>query len=103
MKEEGAPSTPKLATPSPQTTPRQKEPTALAGPGMLRTSPQVVLKNISPKGHERLRVTPRIHLARGSQVSQPTQGGSRGALTAGKSAEGPGEAQLEESPRYLPG
>ena len=50
MKEEGTPSTPKPAMPSPLTTVRQKEPAIPAGSGMPRTSPWVVLKDLLPQG-----------------------------------------------------
>ena len=45
MKEEGILSPPKPLMPSPQTILSWKEPAFPTGPGMLRMSPQVVLKN----------------------------------------------------------
>ena len=49
MKEEGASSSPKPVTPSPQTTLRQKESAIPAGSGMLRAFPWVVLKDLLPQ------------------------------------------------------
>ena len=59
--EEGTPSIPKLAIPSPQTTLRWKKPAVPAGSGMLRVLHQVVF---SPEGHKRPWATSRIHPAR---------------------------------------
>ena len=87
MKEDGAPSTPKPAIPYPQTTPRQKEPAVLAGTGILRTSPWVVLKNLLPQGgQEALSDTQNPPSEGGSQVPQHAEGGPGEAPTAGKSA-----------------
>ena len=50
MRKDGAPSTPEPVVPSPQTTLRWKEPAVPTGPGTLKVSLQIALKDLLPWG-----------------------------------------------------
>ena len=93
---------PKLSMPSQQAILGQKQSVIPSGSSTLRTSPQVVLKDLmtwpgflswGTGGSEQHQGSPKWG---GSWPFQWAWGQLRGLLTAEKSAEGPGEVQPEE-------
>ena len=87
--------------PSPQTTPRQKDLTSLSGPSMLTMSPHVCWRTFSPEGHKRLRVTPRIHPARGKPSFPACRRGTWRRSKSRKECRGPRRGSTGRTPQAL--